>query len=271
MKKGIMLPFFTEIKMEKLLDLIRKAGFTTFMLTLDSNYEKLTAPLNQVIDYCKKIELEVQVGHAGYKDPDVNNFWIEGKAGDKIESEYIKTLKKASKFGIRTVVYHLHFKNNMPLSLIGIERIKRMKKIAEELNVNIAIENLYKYDELEFIFNNIKSKNLGMCYDSGHENFLTPSADFLFKYGNRLMATHIHDNDGKTDQHKTPFTGTIDWNKLAKGYALANEISLESEVRIYKPERGSITERELFDLLKKEYIALERFEKMIIKESNGTL
>ena len=31
----------------------------------------------------------------------------------------------------------------------------------------------------------------------------------------RLIALHLHDNDGAGDQHRIPFTGTIDWDRLA--------------------------------------------------------
>lgn len=38
MKKGIMIPFFTEISMNTRLDLMKKAGFDTFMISLDKNH-----------------------------------------------------------------------------------------------------------------------------------------------------------------------------------------------------------------------------------------
>lgn len=164
----------------------------------------------------------------------------------------------------------MHFETSAPLSEVGIERLKRMTKVAEELGVNIAVENLYKYDELGYIFDHISSKNLGMCYDTGHENFLTPGADFILKYGDRLKACHIHDNDGKTDQHKTPFTGVIDWDNLAKGFAKANAIALESEVRVYRPEGvQKVSEEQFLALIKREFEALSKFEKMVEKQKNA--
>ncbi|HHU59736.1 TPA: sugar phosphate isomerase/epimerase [bacterium] len=261
---GIMVPFFTEISMKRRLELIKEAGFTTFMLSLDPAHEKFTASLGKIVDHCNKIGLKIVCGHAPYKDPDVNDFWLEGEAGDLIEKEFTKVLYTAHEYGVSTVVYHLHFENEVSVSMSGIERLKRMVAIAERLNVNIAVENLYKYDELGYIFDHIKSDNLGMCYDCGHENFLTPNADFIFKYGDRLMSTHIHDNNGLQDQHKTPFTGSIDWENIAKGLANANNVSLEAEVRIYRPEgKDKITEEELLELLKKEYSAMKRLATMV--------
>lgn len=266
MKKGIMVPFFTEIDMFRRLDLIKQAGFTSFMLSMDPAHEKFTAPLDQVVNYCNQIGLTIACGHAAYKDPDINTFWLEGPEGDAMEAQYTNDLFVAAKHNIKTVVYHMHFELSAPLSMVGIERLARMTKIAEQLGVNIAVENLYKYDELEFIFKHISSPNLGMCYDTGHENFLTPNANFINKYGHLLKACHIHDNDGITDQHKTPFSGSINWNNIAKGFAKANAIALESEVRIYRPAgKDKVTESELLELLKHEYAALSQFEQLVQK------
>ena len=58
---------------------------------------------------------------------------------------------------------------------------------------------------------------LGLCYDSGHGNLC--QADGLAQLEtlrDRLLAVHLHDNDGASDQHKLPFTGTIDWPRLTR-------------------------------------------------------
>ena len=38
--------------------------------------------------------------------------------------------------------------------------------------------------------------------------------DVLGKYGERLKALHIHDNDGNSDQHAIPFDGNIDMDRF---------------------------------------------------------
>lgn len=265
-----MIPFFTELSMKRRLELMKKAGFNTFMMSLDRGHEKFTATLEEIVELCKKIDLEIETGHAPYKDPDVNTFWSEDKEGDIIEEMYMESLRFASKHNIKNVVFHMHFENDYELNEAGIKRLKRMVKYAEENNVNVAVENLYSYKELEYIFQAIKSPNLGMCFDSGHENFLTKNADFLHKFGNRLKAVHLHDNNGIKDEHKTPFTGTINWKNIANGFAKANKVSLESEVRLYRPENKQIiTEEELFALYKREFKALQKLEKLIEKEKDA--
>ena len=59
----------------------------------------------------------------------------------------------------------------------------------------------------------------GICVDTGHSNkaarFGNPSAaDVIRMCGKDIIALHLNDNDGLTDQHKTPATGNIDWTDV---------------------------------------------------------
>lgn len=58
-----------------------------------------------------------------------------------------------------------------------------------------------------------------ICVDTGHSNkamrFGNPKpGDIIRLAGSNLVALHLNDNDTLTDQHKTPLTGTIDWNDV---------------------------------------------------------
>ena len=55
----------------------------------------------------------------------------------------------------------------------------------------------------------------GACgvWDFGHAWLTHPdSAPVLASFGSRIAGTHVHDNDRTGDHHRTPLTGTIDWN-----------------------------------------------------------
>jgi len=96
--------------------------------------------------------------------------------------------------------------------------------------VNIALENLQKDEHLHFAFENIQSKRLGFCYDSGHENCYTKGTDLLSLYGNKLMALYLHDNDGTDDQHRIPGEGIINWAsvvRMIKSTTYIGAVSLE--------------------------------------------
>jgi sugar phosphate isomerase/epimerase len=95
-----------------------------------------------------------------------------------------------------------------------LERLKNIIEKAEHFNINIAVENMSRHEYLEIIFSNIESKRLGFCYDSGHHILFNPNIDFLSLYGDKLMALHLHDNDGIDDWHALPFSGKINWKDI---------------------------------------------------------
>lgn len=84
----------------------------------------------------------------------------------------------------------------------------------------ICLENLrppritQSADDLLYFIDRIKSKNLGICLDTGHLN-LTPyndQAEFIRKAGRHIKALHLADNDGLgKDQHLIPYgRGIVD-------------------------------------------------------------
>ena len=103
---------------------------------------------------------------------------------------------------------------------LGLNRIKKIVEYAKEIDVKISFENTKIKGYLEYVFDNIKSDNIGLCFDSGHFHaHFNDELDFS-KYKNKIFAVHIHDNDGTSDQHLIPFDGTLNFketlNKLKK-------------------------------------------------------
>lgn len=66
-----------------------------------------------------------------------------------------------------------------------------------------------------------------VCIDTGHSNkamrFNNPPPDEVIRRigGDRISLLHLNDNDGMTDQHKLPLSGSIDWEKV---FAALNEV-----------------------------------------------
>ena len=82
--------------------------------------------------------------------------------------------------------------------------------------VRIAIENGSRnFDLIEQVLAMYGPDYLGLCYDAGHANVDGDGMDRLEGIADRLIAIHLHDNDGESDQHKPLFSGTIDWDRLA--------------------------------------------------------
>ena len=59
----------------------------------------------------------------------------------------------------------------------------------------------------------------GLCLDTGHMNIMRHEPRrYISVVGKRIKALHIHDNAGNVDQHKAPYTGTIDWNAFCSAF-----------------------------------------------------
>lgn len=108
----------------------------------------------------------------------------------------------------------------------GIENYGRIVREAEKYGINIAFENTEGEEFLEALMNAFKGqKNVGFCWDTGHEMCYNFSKDMTALYGDRLMGTHLNDNlgikdyDGKIfwhdDLHLLPFDGIADWKSIA--------------------------------------------------------
>jgi len=56
----------------------------------------------------------------------------------------------------------------------------------------------------------------GLCFDTGHANIMEGIDAAWAAMKTRVRSTHIHDNDGKTDNHRFPLLakdGTVNWRK----------------------------------------------------------
>lgn len=91
-------------------------------------------------------------------------------------------------------------------------------------NIKICLENLfdmpgeYMLEAWDRLFAKYPPEFLGLCYDTGHANMIwhDRSPEILDAYANRLFAVHLHDNNGRDDQHQIPGEGSISWEPVAK-------------------------------------------------------
>lgn len=87
----------------------------------------------------------------------------------------------------------------------------------------ILIENIFERDPhtLAMLFEKLPSPPFGFCLDTGH--FLVfsdvPLDEWLEVLGPRLREVHLHDNDGRGDQHLPPGRGCFDFPALFRRIA----------------------------------------------------
>ena len=58
----------------------------------------------------------------------------------------------------------------------------------------------------------LESPRTGICLDFGHAFLMGDVADTIETVAEHLVTTHVHDNDGKKDDHLVPFDGRINWD-----------------------------------------------------------
>jgi len=153
-----------------------------------------------------------------------NDFWEDTSAGAAMFEYYLELIDECARCGIPTFVMHVGRGAGYlpPMSEVSVTRLRRMIDEAQRRGVNIAIENQcdpVKNERATEVLAMFDSPRFGMCYDSGHGNTAKSNGtgqEMLRRFGHRLMALHLHDNDGLGDQHRLPFDGNIDWPALMR-------------------------------------------------------
>ena len=149
----------------------------------------------------------------------INDIWIANESGDATLGDLMETVDRCAVANVPIAVVHLSSGNNPPpISEIGLVRYTRLLEYAAAKGVKIAFENQRKPDRLAWAFEHFgRLPHVGFCFDCGHEGCFTPGVQFLPLYGDRLLCTHIHDNNRMTDQdlHLLPFDGRMDFGRIA--------------------------------------------------------
>ena len=93
--------------------------------------------------------------------------------------------------------------------------IDALVEAAEPLGVRLAVEvipnELSRAGSLVHFVEEDLDGDAGVCLDFGHAHMDGDLLDAIETVSGHLIATHVHDNRGKADDHLVPFDGTIDW------------------------------------------------------------
>ena len=196
--------------------MIKNAGFEGILLFWSEVFGH--SDYKNAPDQIRNAGLFVENIHAPFSG--ANNLWLDNLDGEGITDYLLQCVNDCRDHQIPTMIVHLTSGDNPPpATALGVDRIHKIIGHAEKLNINIALENLRRPDYLKAVFDKVDSNRLGFCYDSGHHNWRSAQTDLLAMYGDKLMALHLHDNDGTSDQHRLPFDGSIDWSALMKKLA----------------------------------------------------
>ena len=225
--------------------LIKSAGFDAIDFDLcpmvedgdrfnQDNYKELA------IRFRKEIEdagLYINQTHTpftfhGYRDPE--------RFEKVIFPRMVRSLEISALLGAETAVvhplhyseYHGHeeewFEKNM-------EYYRSLLPYCEKFGIKLCVENMFRRDprrkyiahdtcskKEEFIryVDTLNSPYAVACLDVGHVGLPVQDDeawDFVRALGHdRLQALHIHDNDYQNDRHAVPYSGIMNWAKIAE-------------------------------------------------------
>jgi sugar phosphate isomerase/epimerase len=171
---------------------------------------------------------------------------------DELFRQQIQELKKGALLECKRVVYHFCMFQDCPfeesdkaINKAGkdlflknqAQAINKLAAVAAKLNITLVIENVYvssyseSFDLLKEIIALSKTKNVGICIDTGHALLANNNpAEKIIQAGDLLMDTHFHDNFGKDaplppcaysrpeayrrDLHLPPGMGLINWPEV---------------------------------------------------------
>ena len=208
----------TLVQAERLEEL-RRAGFDGWEIIAEGP-QKLNKDLVTLIDHAQSsYDLGISV-HAPFSDLNIAS--LNGPIWRETIRQIEETIEGFSK-NARIFVIHPGYISPLaslcPVRAIqkNREALKKIAHCADEYGVTATVENMVNEDFFLGRFPDeiadMRTDGLGFTLDVGHahttdalESFLRMSIDHI----------HLHDNNGKTDQHLTLGAGTIDWNRVVR-------------------------------------------------------
>lgn len=212
--------FSYQIDTKTKLDTIKALGFDEFFTGIYDQKETMTW-LEQ-IQYAQKIGLNCTMIHCSYYEPKLNSFWLPGQSGDEVMNDYIDQINQCGRY-TKNFVVHLNGSYESVVSAIGIERLKKILSVCEKYNLNLCVENVFSSEEIPYIFEHIQHPLLKICYDCGHRNYLTPQFNICEKFGQYVAVLHLHENNGKDDEHKKLTVGSPFFNHFRDELQFVNQ------------------------------------------------
>lgn len=233
MKKGISSFFGVDVEKQEKVKLIAESGFTHFISNADKRLNKQNGTLAWQVKEFAKYGILPSSLHFTYRNDRLHYFWEKGLKGFFQKKSLMHDLKLAKKFGFSCVVVHLLGN----YSKIGEKRLRDVLKYCEKINIPIAIENVQDVKIFTKVFENINHPYLKFCCDVGHQNVFDDKFDYLRKYKDKLIALHLHDNNGISDWHTLNKYGSVNWEKIASYLKEFPDIVLDYELLMkYNPE-----------------------------------
>jgi sugar phosphate isomerase/epimerase len=138
--------------------------------------------------------------------------------------------------------------------------VEALLRTSEPLGVRIAVEvipnEISRAGSLvHLVEHDLEGTDVGICLDFGHAQIDGDVVEAVETVSEHLIATHVHDNRGRIDDHMLPFEGTIDWPAALTS---VRKVGYEGPLVFEMAAHGSAK-----DTLKRARHARERMERLL--------
>ena len=139
--------------------------------------------------------------------------------------------------------------------------LEQIVDLASAVGVRVAVEvipnPLSSADVLAHLLEEeLEGVDIGVCFDYGHAHLMGDLGDAVETLAGHLWTTHVHDNNGRRDDHLLPFAGTIDWDAAMKE---TQKVGYDGALMFEVADGG-----DPLGVLKRSVTARERLEKAFV-------
>ena len=264
--------YFVDYTPEEMIDAFVEAGYTTAEFSDEHGFVLLKRAKERGMTAAEVgAELKAYADARGFSFPQGHLYLGVDPCADNAVEILTEWLDLFVALGITAGVLHTQGGRELTDEERFDRWVKTLKPLCAHLegtNMSIALENVGGNPTLaglKKVIDAVGSDHLGICLDTGHlklaqERGITDMSqlDFIRGAGKLLIALHIADNDGTSDQHMMPLgRGRVNWWEVMTGlrevgydrlfnYEIPGERQASPKVRMAKLEYIKAVTEELF-------------------------
>lgn len=141
-------------------------------------------------------------------------------------AETVTSLGLASVVPFDHLVVHLGVPSVDPAAnsrAAAARSLEEVAEAAEAVGVRIAIELIPNPLSaaprlVQWLEEDLELNHAGICLDVGHAHLAGDVMDAVETCSGHIVTTHVHDNNGRRDDHLVPGKGTIDWEGVMMAF-----------------------------------------------------
>jgi len=236
---------YTKRSLEEFLNIAETLGFEAVEIILDGRKESLEV----LHSYSFNLSF-----HAPFSD--INIASLNPGIRDESLKQIRSAIRDAAEFGAPITVhsgrlspYAMWFREKA--EEMNFNAIKSLAEYAEELGVNLLVENMPTGDgnllttpqELEKL---CLEAGVGVTLDVGHAETSDSALSFISRLRNNIQEVHLHDNNLSRDEHLAIGDGRIDFRRILRNLHRYNCIYV---IEVHREADVEKSRQRLFSLI----------------------